>query len=70
MRYCGREEALIIVNAQKQVQMIQMCVSVPPRQDVLMMIRQGVAKQDRVAVKNALQLAYQLQTPIVPWLQG
>jgi hypothetical protein len=35
-----------------------------------MMIRQGVAKQDRVAVKNALQLAYQLQTPIVPWLQG
>ena len=33
-------------------------------QDVLLMIRQGVAKQDRTAVKNALQLAYQLQTPI------
>lgn len=31
-----------------------------------MMIRQGVAKQDRVAVKNALQLAYQLKTPIEP----
>ena len=28
------------------------------------MIRQGVSKQDRTAVKNALQLAYQLQTPI------
>ena len=33
-------------------------------QDVLLMIRQGVSKQDRTAVKNALQLAYQLQTPI------
>ena len=32
--------------------------------DVLLMIRQGVSKQDRTAVKNALQLAYQLQTPI------
>lgn len=30
------------------------------------MIRQGVASQDRGAVKNALQLAHQLGTPIEP----
>eukprot|EP00439_Symbiodinium_sp_Y106_P024567 s3905_g3.t1 len=36
----------------------------PKPQDVLLMIRQGVANQDKAAVKTALQYATQLGTPI------
>ncbi|CAE7296878.1 unnamed protein product [Symbiodinium natans] len=36
----------------------------PKPQDLLLLIRQGVANQDKAAVKTALQMATQLGTPI------
>ncbi|CAJ1438919.1 unnamed protein product [Effrenium voratum] len=45
---------------------VKMPAAAAKPQDVLLMIRQGVASQDRGAVKNALQLAHQLGTPIEP----